>query len=150
MNCPHSQESVTTPAEGAVNSEKKDLNVVKPKLSDQRDKKDERCLGSDSASPVQSNVTTRDNTKSCSLSSLVLSQSSSASTLKHQYKLKAVIEHHGDVESGHFVTYRRAPTGASDRFSEQWLYTSDTIVRKVSKQDLSCVEAYMLFYERVV
>ena len=149
INSSNSQDSSITGVGGSVNSEEKDLHV-KPGVSDQGDQKDQRCLNSDSVSHVQSNVIARDNAKACSLSSLVLAQSSSASTLKHQYKLKAVIEHYGDVESGHFVTYRRAPTGASDKFSEQWLYTSDTIVRKVSKQDLSCVEAYMLFYERVV
>lgn len=66
------------------------------------------------------------------------------------YKLTAVIEHLGDMFSGHFVTYRRSPyLRAGEKFSSRWLYTSDTAVREVSFDEVLKVEAYMLFYERI-
>ena len=71
-----------------------------------------------------------------------------------QYKLMSVVEHHGDVMSGHFVTFRRAPSSTSGRddervTSEQWLLTSDMHVRKVSRHEALTAEAYLLFYERM-
>uniref|UniRef100_A0A8C2GHR3 Ubiquitin carboxyl-terminal hydrolase n=1 Tax=Cyprinus carpio TaxID=7962 RepID=A0A8C2GHR3_CYPCA len=53
------------------------------------------------------------------------------------FRLTAVLVHHGDMHSGHFVTYRRspaAPCGASP-FSSQWLWVSDDSVRKASLQE---------------
>lgn len=66
------------------------------------------------------------------------------------YKLTAVVEHIGDMFSGHFVTYRRSPyVRAGERFSNKWLYTSDMAVREVSVDEVLKAEAYMLFYERI-
>ena len=66
------------------------------------------------------------------------------------YKLTAVVEHIGDMFSGHFVTYRRSPyVRAGERFSNKWLYTSDMAVREVSADEVLKAEAYMLFYERI-
>ena len=66
------------------------------------------------------------------------------------YRLYAVVEHIGDVFSGHFVTYRRSPyVRAGDKFSNRWLYTSDMAVREVSLAEVLKAEAYMLFYERI-
>uniref|UniRef100_A0A8C2GCY2 Ubiquitin carboxyl-terminal hydrolase n=1 Tax=Cyprinus carpio TaxID=7962 RepID=A0A8C2GCY2_CYPCA len=67
------------------------------------------------------------------------------------FRLTAVLVHHGDMHSGHFVTYRRspaAPCGASP-FSSQWLWVSDDSVRKASLQEALSSSAYLLFYERV-
>ena len=64
-----------------------------------------------------------------------------------QYKLMSVVEHNGDVMSGHFVTFRRAPS-VNDRAPEQWLLSSDAQVRKVTRHDALNAEAYLLFYER--
>jgi ubiquitin carboxyl-terminal hydrolase 30 len=62
--------------------------------------------------------------------------------VKHKYYLYAVIEHQGPVDSGHFVCYRRG-----NRLG-QWLYTSDTIVQKISLEDVLNASPYLLFYER--
>uniref|UniRef100_A0A8C5UJH1 Ubiquitin carboxyl-terminal hydrolase n=1 Tax=Malurus cyaneus samueli TaxID=2593467 RepID=A0A8C5UJH1_9PASS len=48
------------------------------------------------------------------------------------YRLMAVVVHHGDMHSGHFVTFRRAP-GAR---SSQWLWISDESVRRASLHEL--------------
>jgi len=65
------------------------------------------------------------------------------------YKLVSVIVHLGDVTSGHFVTYRRAPCTDGQRFPDRWLYTSDTLVKKTSLAEVLSADAYMLFYEKV-
>ena len=72
------------------------------------------------------------------------------------YKLAAVVCHLGDVQLGHFVTYRRGVhdggvdlKGASS-LSPKWWLTSDSTVRRVSTQQVFSSEAYMLFYERIV
>lgn len=77
-----------------------------------------------------------------------LSPSSPAEFL---FQLTAVLVHHGDMHSGHFVTYRRSPssTHSSAPFSSQWLWVSDDSVRKASLQEVLSSNAYMLFYERV-
>ncbi|XP_031425906.1 ubiquitin carboxyl-terminal hydrolase 30 [Clupea harengus] len=70
---------------------------------------------------------------------------------EYLFRLTAVLVHHGDMHSGHFVTYRRCP--ASPRcpspFSSQWIWVSDDSVRKASLQEALSSSAYLLFYERV-
>ncbi|KAM8993279.1 ubiquitin carboxyl-terminal hydrolase 30 isoform 1-T1 [Ara ararauna] len=67
------------------------------------------------------------------------------------YRLMAVVVHHGDMHSGHFVTYRRSPPSPRSPFavSSQWLWISDDTVRKASLQEVLSCSAYLLFYERV-
>ncbi|NXA37382.1 UBP30 hydrolase, partial [Eudromia elegans] len=67
------------------------------------------------------------------------------------YRLMAVVVHHGDMHSGHFVTYRRSPPSAKNplSISNQWLWISDDTVRKASLQEVLSSSAYLLFYERV-
>ncbi|MGH0185810.1 UNVERIFIED_CONTAM: hypothetical protein FKN15_018911 [Acipenser sinensis] len=74
-------------------------------------------------------------------------QSSSA----YLFRLSAVLVHHGDMHSGHFVTYRRSPPSPKNpsAFSSQWLWVSDDSVRKASLQEALSSNAYLLFYERV-
>ncbi|XP_051515418.1 ubiquitin carboxyl-terminal hydrolase 30 isoform X1 [Myxocyprinus asiaticus] len=70
---------------------------------------------------------------------------------EYLFRLMAVLVHHGDMHSGHFITYRRcpaAPRGTSP-FSSQWLWVSDDSVRKASLQEALSSSAYLLFYERV-
>lgn len=64
----------------------------------------------------------------------------------------AVVVHHGDMHSGHFVTYRRSPPSAKNPLStsNQWLWISDDTVRKASLQEVLSSSAYLLFYERVL
>lgn len=67
------------------------------------------------------------------------------------YRLMAVVVHHGDMHSGHFVTYRRSPPSPKSPLSvsNQWLWISDDTVRKASLQEVLASCAYLLFYERV-
>ncbi|KAK1806897.1 hypothetical protein P4O66_005383, partial [Electrophorus voltai] len=65
------------------------------------------------------------------------------------FRLTAVLVHHGDTHSGHFVTYRRGPSPSRVPFSAQWLWVSDDAVRKASLQEALSSSAYLLFYERV-
>ncbi|KAG9339556.1 hypothetical protein JZ751_023447 [Albula glossodonta] len=73
------------------------------------------------------------------------------SSSTYLFRLTAVLVHHGDMHSGHFVTYRRCP--ASPRgpspFNTQWLWVSDDSVRRASLQEALSSNAYLLFYERV-
>ncbi|NXX75157.1 UBP30 hydrolase, partial [Urocolius indicus] len=67
------------------------------------------------------------------------------------YRLMAVVVHHGDMHSGHFVTYRRCPVPPRSALpvSPQWLWVSDDAVRRASLQEVLSASAYLLFYERV-
>ncbi|XP_073321966.1 ubiquitin carboxyl-terminal hydrolase 30 isoform X1 [Pagrus major] len=73
------------------------------------------------------------------------------SSAEYLFQLTAVLVHHGDMHSGHFVTYRRSPSSpcGSSNFSSQWLWVSDDSVRKASLHEVLSSNAYMLFYERV-
>ncbi|XP_066546486.1 ubiquitin carboxyl-terminal hydrolase 30 isoform X2 [Amia ocellicauda] len=72
-------------------------------------------------------------------------------TAMYLFRLTAVLVHHGDMHSGHFVTYRRSPPSSRSpsAFSSQWLWLSDDTVRKATLQEVLASNAYMLFYERV-
>ena len=65
------------------------------------------------------------------------------------YKLVSVVSHIGDISSGHFVTYRRAPSLHGRRFPDEWLFTSDTTVRRARLAEVLATEAYMLIYEKL-
>lgn len=75
----------------------------------------------------------------------------SSSSTEYLFQLTAVLVHHGDMHSGHFVTYRRSPPSphSSSAYSSQWLWVSDDSVRKASLHEVLSSNAYMLFYERV-
>ncbi|XP_018894939.1 ubiquitin carboxyl-terminal hydrolase 30 isoform X1 [Gorilla gorilla gorilla] len=74
------------------------------------------------------------------------------SSSTYLFRLMAVVVHHGDMHSGHFVTYRRSPPSARNPLStsNQWLWVSDDTVRKASLQEVLSSSAYLLFYERVL
>ncbi|XP_055002745.1 ubiquitin carboxyl-terminal hydrolase 30 isoform X2 [Sorex araneus] len=74
------------------------------------------------------------------------------SSSTYLFRLMAVVVHHGDMHSGHFVTYRRSPPSAKNPLatSSQWLWVSDDSVRKASLQEVLSSSAYLLFYERVL
>ncbi|XP_053136060.1 ubiquitin carboxyl-terminal hydrolase 30 isoform X2 [Hemicordylus capensis] len=67
------------------------------------------------------------------------------------YRLMAIVVHHGDMHSGHFVTCRRSPPPSKNPLatSNQWLWISDDVVRKTTLQEVLSSSAYLLFYERV-
>ncbi|XP_006894891.1 PREDICTED: ubiquitin carboxyl-terminal hydrolase 30 [Elephantulus edwardii] len=74
------------------------------------------------------------------------------SSSTYLFRLMAVVVHHGDMHSGHFVTYRRSPPSPKNPLStsNQWLWVSDDSVRKASLQEVLSSSAYLLFYERVL
>lgn len=57
------------------------------------------------------------------------------------YTLMAVLVHLGEVNSGHYVTYRQLP-------GQQWLFTSDTDTRLVPQREVLSAQAYMLLYQK--
>ncbi|NXK85647.1 UBP30 hydrolase, partial [Formicarius rufipectus] len=70
-------------------------------------------------------------------------------TPRYVYRLMAVVVHHGDMHSGHFVTYRRSPCPRPALAGPgQWLWVSDDSVRRASLQEVLAASAYLLFYER--
>ncbi|XP_033025118.1 ubiquitin carboxyl-terminal hydrolase 30 isoform X1 [Lacerta agilis] len=73
------------------------------------------------------------------------------SSPSYLYRLMAVVVHHGDMHSGHFVTYRRSPPSCKSMLatSNQWLWISDDVVHKTTLQEVLSSSAYLLFYERV-
>lgn len=74
---------------------------------------------------------------------------SSSSSRRTSYRLTSVVVHLGDVLSGHFVTYRRAPSLNGQRFPADWLYTSDLCVRRATLSEVLASSAYMLIYEKI-
>jgi len=74
---------------------------------------------------------------------------SSSAGRRTSYRLVSVIVHLGDVSSGHFVTYRRAPSLNGQRFPSDWLYTSDLSVHRAKLSEILASDAYMLLYEKV-
>jgi len=76
-------------------------------------------------------------------------QTSTPSARRTAYRLTSVVVHLGDVSSGHFVTYRRAPSLNGQRFPGDWLYTSDVCVRYATLAEVLASDAYMLLYEKI-
>ncbi|XP_046458449.1 ubiquitin carboxyl-terminal hydrolase 30-like [Daphnia pulex] len=60
------------------------------------------------------------------------------------YRLRAVVEHLGMADSGHFVTFRRNAVDGRAK----WFYTSDTYIRTATLEEVLKSSPYMLFYER--
>ncbi|PIO68960.1 hypothetical protein TELCIR_09239 [Teladorsagia circumcincta] len=63
---------------------------------------------------------------------------------RYKYQLRAVSEHRGVPQSGHFVTYRR---GINDPYT--WHLTNDAKVKRVPYSQVASAQAYMLYYERI-
>lgn len=63
---------------------------------------------------------------------------------RNLYRLLAVVVHSGQQNTGHYVTYRRGAL----RNAHRWFYTSDTVVREVSIEEVLRQPAYCLFYDR--
>jgi len=58
------------------------------------------------------------------------------------YDLIAVVNHRGSITGGHYVCY------AFNKLTRRWYEFDDTSVREVSENEVSQVEAYLLFYQR--
>lgn len=80
----------------------------------------------------------------------------SSGASKGPYELRAVIEHQGRHENGHYICYRQSPPGdeqkdalSEDGTAERWWRLSDERVFPVDPDDITRVgSAFMLFYER--
>ncbi|CAL8254573.1 unnamed protein product [Boreogadus saida] len=69
---------------------------------------------------------------------------------EYLFQLTAVLVHHGDMHTGHFITFRRCPAPhPQGQHPSQWLWTSDDSVRKATLQEALSSNAYLIFYERV-
>ena len=69
----------------------------------------------------------------------------------NSYNLRAVVVHIGAIDSGHYVTYRREAdisNSSNDTVKQRWFYTSDSVVREVTLDEVLNTNPYMLFYER--
>ncbi|KAF2767639.1 cysteine proteinase [Teratosphaeria nubilosa] len=71
-----------------------------------------------------------------------------------RYKLKAVVQHYGRHENGHYICYRQhakrtKPEGVDDGQEQQWWRLSDEDVNAVSQEEVTGQHGvFMLFYER--
>jgi len=72
-------------------------------------------------------------------------------SFNNNYSLRAVVVHMGGIDSGHFVTYRREPFCPVESGSKvrNWYYTSDSVVRMASVEEVLKSNPYMLFYEKI-
>merc|ERR1712150_331920 len=76
---------------------------------------------------------------------------SSSYNFNNNYSLRAVVVHLGAIDSGHYVTYRREAGitySAEESRKPKWFYTSDSVVRQVTLEDVLNTNPYMLFYEK--
>lgn len=60
-----------------------------------------------------------------------------------RYHLTAVISHRGTFSGGHYIAYCRGPE------AEQWLEFDDANVNIISEEELTKVQAYVLFYSLI-
>ena len=59
---------------------------------------------------------------------------------------RAVVEHKGVGNSGHYVTFRRGPSDS--RSEHRWYVASDSEVSEVDFATVAASEGYMFFYEK--
>jgi hypothetical protein len=72
-------------------------------------------------------------------------------SFNNNYHLRAVVVHLGAIDSGHYVTYRREsemPVSSNESMKPRWFYTSDSLVREVTIDEVLNTNPYMLFYEK--
>lgn len=63
------------------------------------------------------------------------------------YRLKSLIEHQGDFEGGHYISFKTIEW--SKRWDIQtWVQANDDTITFEDEYDAMHWEAYMLFYER--
>ncbi|XP_039627748.1 ubiquitin carboxyl-terminal hydrolase 30-like isoform X1 [Polypterus senegalus] len=140
------------------------MDCYKHRVSGQKSQQKPPMLGSEKLPSRTSDQDAPKSTKkpmtngACSARTLNLPGGSPGFSFSHDFslslylfKLTAVLVHHGDMHSGHFVTYRRSPSSSrsSSALSSQWLWVSDDSVRKATLQEVLSSNAYLLFYERV-
>ncbi|TVY34035.1 Ubiquitin carboxyl-terminal hydrolase [Lachnellula subtilissima] len=84
---------------------------------------------------------------------MVASSSQPSRLLGPIYELRAVVTHYGRHENGHYICYRKHPSGTGGEKTEkrdQWWRMSDDDVMKVSEENvLGQGGVFMLFYDQV-
>ncbi|XP_071789626.1 uncharacterized protein [Asterias amurensis] len=65
------------------------------------------------------------------------------------YRLASAVVHQGDAYSGHFLTFRRAPSTGTELLSDNWLCVSDESVYASTRKEVFSQKAYMLYYQRM-
>ncbi|XP_022085688.1 ubiquitin carboxyl-terminal hydrolase 30-like isoform X2 [Acanthaster planci] len=65
-----------------------------------------------------------------------------------RYRLASAVVHVGDAFSGHFLTFRRAPSVGNEPLSDSWLCISDECVYTSTAKEVFSQKAYMLYYQR--
>ncbi|KAJ3414148.1 mannosyltransferase [Chytridiales sp. JEL 0842] len=65
---------------------------------------------------------------------------------KGKYRLIGVVVHSGSLFGGHYVAYVNVARYGQP---ESWIYASDSHVRMSSWEEVSKIQAYILFYERL-
>lgn len=110
-------------------------------------------MGAETPSYASSNwvlsPTEDDNSQMSSISSTFTDNSKY--TYNNNYSLKAVVVHLGAIDSGHYVTYRRESEmldSPNEEKKKRWFYTSDSVVREVTIDEVLNTNPYMLFYEK--
>ncbi len=68
---------------------------------------------------------------------------------KYIYRLAAVIEHTGDLNSGHYISYVRANRIASEEKEISWARANDNEVQESCQESVFKCQPYILFYELV-
>ncbi|XP_066347210.1 ubiquitin carboxyl-terminal hydrolase 27-like isoform X3 [Miscanthus floridulus] len=104
---------------------------------------------------------TNNSGRSIHVANVDVSSSSSSSSpqpsMSKLYGLSAVVEHYGKCGGGHYAVYRRVASNPDPDdpgkplagLGRRWFYISDGDVSEVSEEDVLCVEATLLFYERL-
>ncbi|KAK1606549.1 hypothetical protein QYE76_030222 [Lolium multiflorum] len=76
--------------------------------------------------------------------------SSSEDKENSSYRLVGVIEHRGlCLNSGHYVAYVRASRKQQGSGPSSWVFVSDSIIQRVTLEEVLRCDAYILFYERI-
>jgi ubiquitin carboxyl-terminal hydrolase 22/27/51 len=67
-----------------------------------------------------------------------------ANTLSHLYDLFAVVNHHGNLDNGHYTCYVQQQMG-NGSFNE-WVKCDDAVLTRVSASEVHESQCYILFY----
>ncbi|XP_047056934.1 ubiquitin carboxyl-terminal hydrolase 45-like [Lolium rigidum] len=66
------------------------------------------------------------------------------------YRLVGVIEHRGlCLNSGHYIAYVRASRKQQGSGPSSWVFVSDSIIQRVTLEEVRRCDPYILFYERI-
>jgi ubiquitin C-terminal hydrolase len=74
-----------------------------------------------------------------------------AKTQNTNYRLYAIVDHSGSMNSGHYIAYTRKLIINQDGTRERgdWYHISDSRASRVDQYEVAKADAYILFYERM-